>query len=821
MISYADHDVNSDYRYDAFISYRHSEPDRAWAKWLHKTLETYRVPRPLSVQHGLPSRLKRVFRDEDELPAASSLPEQIEHALQQSRYLIVVCSPRTPESRWVGLEITRFRELGKGERILALLVEGVSEQSFPQALREARQIATNGDGQVAERVERLQPLAADVRPAKHESHASLKRNAALRLLAPLLGCTFDDLRRRDEERRFRRRAMLAGVSAALALAFAVLGAWALQQRSLLQKNLEQQIHLGAEDHFENNTPSEGIAALSAVVRTNPNNQAAVTRLMDALAFQTPPTLEAAPLGLRAGKGADFGGCVGSISSDGRRLAVVGNKEVEIWNLPERRLERTIAVPFTLTPTLRLSPDGRIVFLADHKSEARLIDADKGELIADLGSHGGDLVGVCFSPDSARIAALGLDGLLRVWETQTGRALFLPRAIGEVGKQARNPSREQAFAIVRKVKQGLYSGPLGFNQRGDTIATGSPDGLVQLWRADNGEPLMPPLSHRLRREEMSIPPSYDNASLTQAMMVGQRIVWVGFAPQGDRILALSLKGNPRVWNLAASTPTYVELESDRSDFEATCAAISPSGAAFALGDAGGKVGFWNIKKGKDKEEAEEKGEWLPHESEVSRVEFAAEGTQLVTLTKRGLVRTWQVSNGQILRGPIYEDEPSELHLRADGRRLFTVNRKGILHSWLVAPPSPSALPDFVARSVSALTFDERGRFFVVGFHLVNEGVRPSVDRPSTVVLNRATSTSVLTVNNTALLIGSRHVFDDEGTRLMLSDALGFQAMLWDIPNRRQLFEVSGPPMSVLTAISADRRMAVITSKAEVNGEDELE
>ena len=37
-----------DFRYDAFISYRHAEPDRKWAKWLHRSLETYRIPKRLN-----------------------------------------------------------------------------------------------------------------------------------------------------------------------------------------------------------------------------------------------------------------------------------------------------------------------------------------------------------------------------------------------------------------------------------------------------------------------------------------------------------------------------------------------------------------------------------------------------------------------------------------------------------------------------------------------------------------------------------------------------------------------------------------------------
>jgi MTH538 TIR-like domain (DUF1863) len=79
----------------AFISYRHTEPDCRWAKWLHSALERYRVPKQLARQLGVSGRVGRIFRDEEELAAASDLSAGIREALQNSEYLIVVCSPRT------------------------------------------------------------------------------------------------------------------------------------------------------------------------------------------------------------------------------------------------------------------------------------------------------------------------------------------------------------------------------------------------------------------------------------------------------------------------------------------------------------------------------------------------------------------------------------------------------------------------------------------------------------------------------------------------------------------------------------------------------
>jgi len=218
--------------FDAFISYRHLEPDRSWARWLHRALETWRTPRKL-VAEGVPERLERVFRDEDELPASSSLSDSIERALRNSRFLIVVCSPRTPSSHWVRAEISRFRQWGRHDAILALLIEGEPAAAFPAELRhvEAPRVADGierpGEGDV-------EPLAADVRPRPGESARSLRSAARLRLLAVLLGCRFDDLVRRHEERRRRRRTILATAALLLTAVLGVTAAYALRQRDIAE-----------------------------------------------------------------------------------------------------------------------------------------------------------------------------------------------------------------------------------------------------------------------------------------------------------------------------------------------------------------------------------------------------------------------------------------------------------------------------------------------------------------------------------------------------------------------------------------------------------
>ncbi len=112
--------MKRDFKYKAFISYSHE--DSKWADWLHRCLETYRVPKHLvgkiTDRDPVPKRLAPIFRDRAELPTATDLGELINEALEQSSCQIVICSPAAARSRWVNEEILAFKRQGREIRIL-------------------------------------------------------------------------------------------------------------------------------------------------------------------------------------------------------------------------------------------------------------------------------------------------------------------------------------------------------------------------------------------------------------------------------------------------------------------------------------------------------------------------------------------------------------------------------------------------------------------------------------------------------------------------------------------------------------------------------
>ena len=197
------------WHYDAFISYRHTEPDSFVAQTLHKQLENFRLPANVvraRKQSGIEgkTRIWRVFRDREELPLVSNLADPITEALAQSEYLIVICSPRLNESMWCRKEIETFIHMHDREHVLAVLVEGEPEEAFPEELLYREVKETQNDGSVIIKKIPVEPLAADVRGESRKEVRSKMKSELLRLAAPMFGCSYDELRQRHREQRIRK-----------------------------------------------------------------------------------------------------------------------------------------------------------------------------------------------------------------------------------------------------------------------------------------------------------------------------------------------------------------------------------------------------------------------------------------------------------------------------------------------------------------------------------------------------------------------------------------------------------------------------------------
>lgn len=209
------------YIYDAFISYRHTEPDKFVAENLHKMMEAFKPPKSILSKENTRKKIQRVFRDRDELPLASNLEDPIIEALEKSEYLIVICSPRLRESIWCKREIETFIQMHGRRNVLAVLVEGEPEDSFPEELLYENIEVTDADGNVHIEKRPIEPLAADCRGKNNKEIKKAIKSEMLRLLAPMFNVGYDDLKQRHREQRIKRIVAFSSIIAALAVGFSV------------------------------------------------------------------------------------------------------------------------------------------------------------------------------------------------------------------------------------------------------------------------------------------------------------------------------------------------------------------------------------------------------------------------------------------------------------------------------------------------------------------------------------------------------------------------------------------------------------------------
>lgn len=278
------------HRYFAFLSYSHK--DQALADWLHRRLETFRIPRalagPPAARQIVPGTLRPIFRDRQELAAADDLGGKIRAAIAHSQFLLVLCSPAAAQSKWTNAEVDAFKRAHPNGCVLAAIAAGEpfasetpgneGEECFPLALRRKY------DRRGRPTSKRAEPIAADLRQS-----GDGKRIGLLKLVAGMLGVGLDELVRRDAHRRQRRLVWLGIaivafiiITGALATATIYSGKAAAGAREEAGDRRTQELELQANDAIQSGDAQgaerlyeQALTGTAEAMRRNPNDPARV------------------------------------------------------------------------------------------------------------------------------------------------------------------------------------------------------------------------------------------------------------------------------------------------------------------------------------------------------------------------------------------------------------------------------------------------------------------------------------------------------------------------------------------------------------------
>lgn len=197
-----------------------------WGDWLNEALKTFSVPAEFAGQINgrgeiIPDAINSIYRDEQELANdAVTLSADTRRALEQSRCLVVICSPRSAKSLQVNEAVRYFKQLGRDKYVLPIVIAGepnASNRNQPgmspesECLVPALRHPVRPDGTIdaTQRASRFALVDArhgvDKREVLANDHGAAKADlemAKVQLIALLLGVGFGGLWWREQQRHF-------------------------------------------------------------------------------------------------------------------------------------------------------------------------------------------------------------------------------------------------------------------------------------------------------------------------------------------------------------------------------------------------------------------------------------------------------------------------------------------------------------------------------------------------------------------------------------------------------------------------------------------
>lgn len=216
----------SEYKYFAFISY--NQRDVVWGKRLQRKLERYKMPTTLCREKGWArTPIKPVFFAVTDIQP-NDLTDELKARLEASRHLIVICSPNSARSEWVGKEIAYFHSLGREKNIHFFIVEGTPNSGDPE---------TECFNPILKELGMGERLGANINERNYAWRYMNRQRAYVQLITKLLGIEFDAVWKRHRRLLIKQWAIAAVLAAAVVCAVA--WAWSAHRPITVSVALEE------------------------------------------------------------------------------------------------------------------------------------------------------------------------------------------------------------------------------------------------------------------------------------------------------------------------------------------------------------------------------------------------------------------------------------------------------------------------------------------------------------------------------------------------------------------------------------------------------
>jgi WD40 repeat protein len=755
-----------EFQYDGSISY--SRKDKIFAQQLQISLEQYKPPKDLPV----PQRRLKIFRDEADLTGPDYYRAIDEH-LGKSCKLIVICSPAARASEFVNDEIRRFAG-GRGAlHIIPVLILGSpnnevragweSDMAFPEELCAALEL----------------PLAIDYRA--WDGQADLTRgsyeNSWYRLLSELYGISRAEVEQRENIKRAQDRVTLSDQLVAAALnslagnpelaTLLAIEAASVTRRadSVVTRAAEEILHrcvLNAK--LRRTAPLLTIEAHKGAcwnARYSPDGARIATsgedgywRLWDAASGDCLLKSDYELVPVRISMGIAYMDtwdkapkspvkCI-AFSPDGKRV-VTGHWDglARLWSVQSGGVDVRLEGHEGYVWHATFSLDGQRVATAGVDGTARVWDAVSGQLqqtlivapesVALLGRIA-PVTAVAFSPDGARLATAGSDGVARVWEIASGRQVLTLRGhTAAVQHVAFHPDGTRLATSASDASVRIWSASTGeelrriasatpeflwvsFHCNGAVLATANRDKTAEAWDIASGRKVFSLVGHKGGVWCVDYNP--DSKRLLTSSYDGTAKIWdaspreeglaflrghndtvngMSFSPDGARVVTASWDKTTRVWEVDTARELAVTVGSG----PLMSVSFAPQGETFSVaGDAG--VSIHDASSGKELIRLH------GHSAAVLCAVFSPDGRRLVTASYDRTAKIWDAASGR--EELTFTGHSAQLLFAAfspDGSRVVTCSKDHTARVWDAASGRTLAVLRGHQHPVNGVAFSPKG------------------------------------------------------------------------------------------------------------------
>jgi WD40 repeat protein len=323
-----------------------------------------------------------------------------------------------------------------------------------------------------------------------------------------------------------------------------------------------------------------------------------------------------------------------------------------------------------------SPDGTKILTGDSDGIVQLWNMETGKPVGVPMKHENSVVALAFRPDGKVIATGSWDNTARLWNAETGEPVGVPM-------------KHENFVVS-----------LAFRPDGKVIATGGWDNTVRFWQADTGKPVGFPLKLEDSADVVAFSPDgrviatvYNGATwrlwradtgkpIGLAIKQEGTINAIAFSPDSGVFATASDDNSARLWNTNTGKPVGVPM---KHDFAVDAVVFSPDGRIVATGSRDRTARLWRADSG------EPAGAPLWHPNSVFALAFSVDGKTLLTGGVEG-ARLWNVETGALLRSPLRHDGfVTTVSFSSDAKKLLTGSRDGTARLWRIDAGIPLLAP----------------------------------------------------------------------------------------------------------------------------------